>query len=92
MRSMLGPGGLPPLAKPLARRRARPSIPEERLLTLLNARQLRAEIARLTTALHEEARKPNPDRGLMRLWDLRRERLKEQLWSQEMNATAARWR
>ncbi|MDR7232165.1 hypothetical protein J2X45_003271 [Caulobacter sp. BE264] len=61
-------------------------------MTLLNARQLRAEIARLTTALHEEARKPNPDRGLMRLWDLRRERLKEQLWSQEMNATAARWR
>lgn len=61
-------------------------------MTLLNARQLRAEIARLTTALHEEARKPAPDRGLMRLWDLRRERLKEQLWSQEMNATAARWR
>jgi hypothetical protein len=29
---------------------------------------------------------------LMRLWDLRRERLKEQLWAQEINATAARWR
>jgi hypothetical protein len=61
-------------------------------LTLLNARQLRAEIARLTRALYEEARKPEPDRSLVRLWDLRRERLKEQLWILEMNATAARWR
>ncbi|WP_297511185.1 hypothetical protein [uncultured Caulobacter sp.] len=61
-------------------------------MTLLNARQMRAEIARMTRALYEEARKPTPDRGMMRLWDLRRERLREQLGGLEMNATAARWR
>lgn len=61
-------------------------------MPLLTARQIRAEIARLTLTLHEETRKPEPDRSLMRLWDLRRERLKEQLWTAEMNATAARWR
>ena len=89
----MGPGGLPPLSptpSPGVGRAPRDQRSAD--LTLLNARQLRAEIARLTTALHEEARKPTPDRGLMRLWDLRRERLKEQLWAQEINATAARWR
>lgn len=60
-------------------------------MPLMNAQQLRAEIARLSTAMREESTKPNPDKAKIQIWSLRRQSLQERLWSIELDAATARW-
>ncbi|PIC01775.1 hypothetical protein [Caulobacter sp. X] len=60
-------------------------------MPLMNAQQLRAEIARLSTAMREESAQPNPDKAKIQIWSLRRQSLQERLWTIELNAATARW-
>ena len=60
-------------------------------MILMNAHQLRAEIARLDAAMREEEARPNPDQAKLRIWSLRRQNFQEHLWTVELNATVARW-
>lgn len=60
-------------------------------MPLMNAQQLRAEIARLTMAMREEGARPNPDKAKIQIWSPRRQSLQERLWTTELNAATARW-
>ena len=60
-------------------------------MPLMNAQQLRAEIARLSTAMREEGAKPEPDKAKIQIWSLRRQNLQERLWTIELDAASARW-
>lgn len=60
-------------------------------MTVMNAQQLRAEIARLSEAMREESARPEPDKARIQIWSLRRQSLLERLWTIELNASTARW-